>query len=391
MKILLLDLNFRAVSSLVYNYTKLGHEVFYIKPGSTALLDWDNTILWPVLLSWAAEDPTQTNFHYHGFDKLGKLPFGEDNFLFLEDFVEPISEKFAAVKFVDIEKENNFFDAVHVLPHFTSGGLKNVETIIEKYCKGAKIINSSFDPGNFRERIPWFPNSCEFLPACYSGLSSKLGIKNSIGFYRHSNEVKILGIDPQANQNKWRNSNIFSSFHHNIFARQGSLENFQRNLAGLLAKMGVKLENFGGNIRGQGADIRYSGENGITGNYITLSPRKVIEQYFLSRGILHIKSDDWAGGVPSACRSTNTPIIVHDNYVKYTKMTSAWGTNGERPHYPIIPVSDPDFITNTVKCILYLLDDSACLHARNKIAENQKKLFSDEYWNSWKHFLDNLE
>ena len=85
MKILILDINRRGISSLVYHYTKLGHEVFYVKPFSTNLIDWQAVCLWPILLSWASEDPSQTNFHYHGYDKLSELPYGEDNFLYLEE------------------------------------------------------------------------------------------------------------------------------------------------------------------------------------------------------------------------------------------------------------------------------------------------------------------
>ena len=85
MKILILDTNRRDISSLIYHYCKLGHETFYIKPFSTDLLDWKEIVLWPMLLTWSTEDPNLTNFHYHGYNKLEDLPYGEDNFLYLED------------------------------------------------------------------------------------------------------------------------------------------------------------------------------------------------------------------------------------------------------------------------------------------------------------------
>ena len=387
MKILILDTNWRAVSSLVYHYNKLGHEVFYVKPGSTSLIEWDKTLLWPILLSWSSENPSQTNFHYHDFHKLGELPYGEDNFLFLEDFVEPITEKSCTVKLVDIEKENNFFDAVHITPHFHKERLQGVLSLIEKYCKGSKIINSTFDPGNFRERMSWFSNSCEFLPACYEGLSPKAGIKNHVGFYRHSNEIKILGVDPAENQNLWSDNLTFSSFHHNFKVRQPeNTIKVQEALNSALSTYGGTLENFGGNIRRQGADIRYSGENGITGNYKTLSPREVLKQYFKSRGVIHLKSDDWAGGVPSACRSTGTPIIVHRNYILGTKFKSAWGEQKDSNHYfDVFTASD---IWDAVS---YLSNDSNCKNSREKVLELEKSIFSEDYWSSWRDFLKNLE
>ena len=66
MKILILDTNRRGITSLFYHYCKLGHEVFYIKPFSIPELDWNKVVLWPALLTWATEDPSKTNFHYHG-------------------------------------------------------------------------------------------------------------------------------------------------------------------------------------------------------------------------------------------------------------------------------------------------------------------------------------
>ena len=110
-------------------------------------------------------------------DKLEEFPYGEDNFLVLEDFVEPIADKSVMVKFVDLEKESNFFDAVHLTPSWCSkDSISVAEQIVQKYCSDAKIINSAFDPGSFHVLDGHTgDNTCEFLPAIYDGYSPKMG------------------------------------------------------------------------------------------------------------------------------------------------------------------------------------------------------------------------
>jgi len=388
MKVLILDTNRRETAGLMYHYTKLGHEVFYIKPNSTNLINWKETILWPVLLTWSREDPTKTNFEYHKFNELKEFEYGEDNFLLLEDFVQPISDKSLQVKLVDIEKENNFFDAVHILPHFFGESFENIKKIIELYCKGAKIINSAFDPGNMKERIGMFPNQCEFLPAVYQDFSKQIGSKNSVHFLRHPVELELLGIEYEKHKNDWKDKKIFSSFMHNFEARQGkqTVDMFHSIADFVKKEADIDLINFGGNIRGQGADLRYDLNAGITGNYKTLSPRNAFKQYFSSRGILHLKYDDWAGGVEIGARASGTPMIVFSHYFKYTNLQRTWG--------PILEnetLYSADTPQNIVNAIITLLDDNKLETKKETIYNHQKNIFDKSYWNSWEMFLDNLE
>ena len=383
----MLETNWRANASLYGLYTRLGHEVYVIKPFSTELINWKNSVVWPCLLAWSKENPNVTNFEYHGFDKVKEFPFGEDNFLILEDFVRPVIDKSVTVKLVDIENENNFFDAVHIFPHFYGDWLDNAMTIVEKYCKNAKIINSSFDPGSLKDRILMFENSCEFLPAMYDGMSKQMGIENSVGFIRSKEEIEILGIDFELHRNDWRSRRNISSFMHNFKQRQtAETEEYFHKLAEYAKiNLNCKLENFGGNIRGQGADLKHSGNNGITGNYTTLSPRSSFKEFFKSRGILHLKHDDWAGGCEIGARASCCPMIIYSGYFSYTKLSRTWGEISSKS---LFAADSPESI---IGVIAHLLDDEKCEKSRNEIYENNSIIFSDDYYNGWKLFLDNLK
>mgnify|MGYP001284308993 CR=1 FL=1 len=98
MNILILNNNRKDTTSLVYHYCKLGHKVYYPMPFADNILNWDGHCLWPMLLSWSTENPNVTNFDYHEFKSLGNLPYGEDKFLFLEDWVDPVADRDVTVK-----------------------------------------------------------------------------------------------------------------------------------------------------------------------------------------------------------------------------------------------------------------------------------------------------
>tara|TARA_R110000824_G_scaffold357562_2_gene545079 strand:- start:2831 stop:4036 length:1206 start_codon:yes stop_codon:yes gene_type:complete len=401
MKILILDTNRRDIASLIYHYCKLGHEVFYIKPFSTDLLEWKETVLWPVLLTWSTENPDLTNFYYHGYNELEELPYGEDNFLYLEDFVEPLVDKSIKIKLVDIEKENNFFDAVHLTPGKNDKQLKVFLEIIEKYCQGAKIINSTFDPHHFLaevgapghtqahnkfERFKLSSNSCEFLPAIYEGYSKKIGIKNYVPFFRHPHEIELLGVDINIEKDNWRDKREFASFMHNFKARHSDLaSSFDEVTKSAKDNLDCHVENYGSNIRGT-SDLRYSGKKGLTGNYVTLSPRGAIKKFFDCRGIVHFKSDDWAGGVEVHGRSTNSPLIIPEQYFYNTKMESTYGKFAHAGS--VIGVNTVEEVGLALE---YLLNDKNCESTKNVVSLINQSIFTNDYWDKWKNFLERLE
>lgn len=387
MNILILDTNRRETAAVAYHYTRLGHNVFYIKPYTTDLIDWPNTILWPILLTWAAEDDSKTNFEYHGYDKTKEFDYGEDNFLILEDFVEPISPKHLKVKLIDLDKDKVDIDVVHILPHFQGKWFNNINFMLGKYFPSAKVINSSFDPGNYEERITAYENACEFLPAMYENFpKEKYGIKNSVGFLRHPVEIELLGIDYSNHKDDWKSHKNIASFMHNFEVRQGKQAvDFFNGLSDLFKQHSVKIENFGGNIRGQGADLRYTGENGITGKYTTLSPRNSFIEFFKSRAILHLKSDDWAGGCEIGSRASGSPMIVFSHYYKYTNMKRTFGDIAGKV------IMSADSGNDIVNAINYVLQDDNRETMGNLIYDNNKKLFNDNYWASWESFIGNLE
>ena len=105
MNILILDKHRRDTTSLIYHYCKLGHDVFSPKPFTGSIFKWDEHCVWPHLLSWSKEDENLTNFEYHKFYEKKEFPYGEDNFLKLEEFVQPIADKDVQLQLVDFERE----------------------------------------------------------------------------------------------------------------------------------------------------------------------------------------------------------------------------------------------------------------------------------------------
>jgi hypothetical protein len=224
----------------------------------------------------------------------------------------------------------------------------------------------------------------EYLPASYEGLAERRNIKNFAKFFRHPHEIMVLGIDPSKfDQNERLKEKLFVSFNHNFSVRHP--ENFKifEFMREFFNQHGVKVINFGGNIRGQGADLRYSKGFGITGNNETLSPRDSVQTYLKSRAAIHLKGYDWAGGVESDARHTATPLIVTTQYAKDTNLSSTFGL--EKNAY---------FGCNSAFDLCYyitrLLDDNYLENSFKSVEKLNKNIFSDLYWSSWERMLLNL-
>jgi len=379
MNILILNNNRKDTTSLAYHYCKLGHSVFYPMPFADNILNWDGHCLWPMLLSWSAEDPSVTNFEYH-FSNLENLPYGEDKFLFLEDWVDPIADRDVFVKLLDFNKENIHIDAYHITDA-AADDWEHFGPFIEKYIPNAKRIDSGFNHFSV-ERVKDSDNICEYLPASFEGVGRKLG-KNSVGFYRHSHEIKVLGIDPDLHHFEDRLNNNFYSFNHNFSVRHPEEFKIFETFRNWFAGKNINLYNFGGNKRGVGADIEFSGNNGLTGNFMTLSPRSAVLNHLNSRATIHFKGTDWAGGVEAYARFTYSPMIVLGVYTDGTKLNQF-----QREGSSIFSCRD---LFDGCYYITRLLNDqfyADCIEQNKRV---ESKIFSEEYWKSWKVFLENVE
>tara|TARA_R110001583_G_scaffold5598_25_gene30191 strand:+ start:4163 stop:5317 length:1155 start_codon:yes stop_codon:yes gene_type:complete len=380
MNILILNNNRKDTTSLVYHYCKLGHNVFYPMPFAENILKWEGHCLWPMLLSWSAEDPSVTNFEYHQFSKLENLPYGEDKFLFLEEWVDPIADHDVKLKLIDFKKENTKIDAYHI----TDAAADDWETFsayINKYIPNAIKIDSGFNHFSIN-RVESSENICEYLPASFEGIGKYYG-KNSVKFYRHSHEIKVLGIDPEEFHTNKRLNNNFYSFNHNFSVRHPEEFKVFEIFKNWFSTKDITLHNFGGNKRGVGADIEFSGDDGLTGNFVTLSPRSAAIKHLNSRATIHFKGTDWAGGVEAYARFTFSPLIVLEEYSGGTNLNQF-----DRDDSSIFTCKD---LLEGCFYITKLLDNDFYLTCLEKNKKLEQKIFSEEYWNSWKSFLSVIE
>ncbi|HIL26871.1 MAG TPA: hypothetical protein EYG21_05745 [Nitrospinaceae bacterium] len=380
MNILILNNNRKDTTSLAYHYCKLGHQVFYPMPFADDILDWSGHCLWPMLLSWSTEDPSITNFEYHDFSSLGKLPYGEDKFLFLEEWVDPIADHDVTVKFIDFRNDATPIHAYHITDAAADDGTRFF-AFVDQYIPYAKKIDSGFNHFSV-QRVHNSENICEYLPASFEGIGNKLQ-KNSVGFYRHSHEIKVLGIDPEDYDTSLRLSNLFVSFNHNFAVRHPEEYEFFEIFKNWFAKKGIEIYNYGGNKRGVGADIEFSGDQGLTGKFTTLSPRTAILKQLNSRATIHFKGTDWAGGVEAYSRFAYSPMIVLAPYTEGTNLNQ-FGREGSSVFTCYDLLDGCHYITRLLDETFYL----KCIEENKKL---ESKIFSENYWNSWRNFLERIE
>jgi hypothetical protein len=141
--------------------------------------------------------------------------------------------------------------------------------------------------------------------------------------------------------------------------------------------------NFGGNIRTQGADVRFSGEQGITGRFDTLTPPQA---YILTKQILaavHFKADDWGGGVFYYCLNTGTPIITTQRYINNSN-SSKYLINDVN----CIVVNTPEEAASAVKSLRS--DPERAARLAQGMREMKAQLQSYDYWKRWETFLKGL-
>jgi hypothetical protein len=196
--------------------------------------------------------------------------------------------------------------------------------------------------------------------------------------YRNRIEFDELNVD----YTRDRERSGWASFNHNLALRQLFYYRMQADINAMLPD-GIKVINYGGNIRSMGADTKYSGECGITGNDPTLSPRQAMKKYTEIRGVLHLKQADWAGGVPAMSRFAKTPIVVTQKYVNDTKSDDVFidGFNC------LIRNSNEEIVDAIVR--INRDDDLFSVLSQGQ-DEMNSRLFSSDYWDRWDKFMRSL-
>jgi hypothetical protein len=372
MNVFIADKDNRDIVSLIFHYTMLGHRVFLPKPGTAGFL---HSPTWPRLLLKSSSDTTKRNIEIHGYEKYDDVKFGEDRFLDVElsELMAKLYTASASCELIDIEKDGIHIDAWHSTPNAT-GDIDMWMGFAKKHFPHAKWISSCIT--HWDHSLAHGPlNVVKFLPANYRNLRPDL---NQVGMYRNRIEFEIMNIDYAVNNNR----KGWASFNHNFAVRQKPYFDMQNRINNLLPE-DLGVVNFGGNVRSVGADPKFSGENGVTGKDVTLSPRQAMKKYTDIRGVLHLKQADWAGGVPTMCRFSRTPIIVTQKYIDDTLSNDT------------LLDSYNCLVRNTEEDIAQAIVDLSSndeLHSR--LADGQDKtnyiLFSQHYWEGWDLFMRNL-
>ncbi len=366
------DRDNRDITSLIYHYCKMGWKVFLPKPGSEG---FGHQPSWPRLVLKSTNDPTKRNLDVHGYEQYDDVKFGEDRFLSqeIEEIQQKLYETDASCELIDINVDKVHIDAWHTTPN----SILDVGTWMEyakKHFPHAKWISSCMT--HWDHNLQGSPqNVVKFLPANYRDAHPRL---NQVAMYRHRIEFDVMNVD----YNEVKDRSGWASFNHNFAVRQPQYWEIQQNLNKLLEGK-VNIPNYGGNIRVVGADIKFSGENGITGKDLTISPRQAMKKYTELRGVMHLKQADWAGGVPSMSRMAKVPIIVTGKYVQDTKSEK-------------VLVHDRNcFIANDMEELVKyttLINDDDFVWAKLAMGQDNMNdaIFDDAYWKSWDEFLGKL-
>lgn len=377
-------------AGLPHHYRKLGHNVFMPKPGSPGL-DWKRIPIWPRLLMRSQSDPTKRNLDIHGYPKGDEVIFGEDRFIEQElADMGPVysnEESHAECDLIDFSKEKVHIDAFHTTCNAVTE-LRNIfDNFVNKYMPNAKWINSSF---NAWEHYPLglrANNICRMLPANYDKEFQYAEPNHACNFYRHHTEFALFGVKRDARTMIESPRDGFASFNHNYHVRQQHPLGYPlfAKVNDILATYGISVPNHGGNIRGHGADVKYAGDNGVTGNYETLSPRQAALKYLKIRAVVHFKNTDWSGGVPAYCRMASTPMITTQHFIdmSHSHDTLIHG-------YNCVVVNSAE---EAVDAILKLSsDDDFAMKLRIGMKEVHDRIFNDQaYWDAWDRMLSNLE
>lgn len=365
-------------ASVIYHYAKMGHNVFLPKHGTLGL-NWKITATWPMLMCKATECPTKRNLAIHGFEREESNLFGEDYFLTEVSFNDTnIYFDDITCKIIDVEKECPHIDVYHTL----RGGenfLKHYAVQAAKYFPNAKWVSSTFNTWTITPDNREPSNAAKLIPANYEGAHSN---KNNVNIMCHEFEAQLLGADAV-----WTSRSGFASFNHNFHVRQPEDFALFMKMNQLYIDMSgvsnLDVPNFGGNVRAQGADIRYAGDKGVTGQYGTLSPKEAISMMAGLWAIVHFKQTDWGGPVFYHALNTGTPLITTQRYVNASNSSK--------------------YLINDVNCCIINSAKEAAqalykIRTNDLFRENltrgmvamRESIFDQNYWARWESFLENL-
>jgi len=365
---------------LPYHYSRLGHNVFMLKPGEfKSEWNWNKIPIWPRLLHKEGRGSNVRNLkNYENIEVL----FGEDSFLLKErdEILETTYDCDSHVTLVSEDDLKTLGKDIDVF-HTTEFCIDVIDHRIDwarKTLPNASWISSCFNPSHVNKSHPGSndpDNVCILMPSPCEGMFPN---KNRFHMFRHEFEFDLLGVNRRIRKEK---SRLISSFMNNFSVRDPEYYSIFKLLEPEFNKKNIELVNFGANIRAVGADIRYSGGGPTGSNFETLSVRQSCFKYYESRAVLHMKGLDWAGGVPAHAQMsctpfvTITPFILASNYNKFYNINT--GT--------VVCNSVEEIYSSIIQIVE---DDNIHKELCNRMSRMPEILFDTDYWNRFDQFVE---
>ena len=362
------------------HYSKLGHNVYMLKPNEFLCdWNWEKIPIWPRLLHKEGIGSNTRNLS--NFSNI-EVKFGEDSFIENErdEILQTSYDCNAHVTLIteqDLKTLGKDIDIFHTT-EFCISVLDHRLAWARKYLPNAAWISSCFNPSHVNTGHPGnfdpdnvciiMPSPCEFM----------FPNKNRFHMFRHDFEFDLLGVKKN---NVIRSKNLISSFMHNFHVRDPEYYKIFLIAQEILKKNDIYLTNYGGNIRGVGADIRYSLGGPSGSNFETLSCRKAVLKYYESRAILHLKGLDWGGGVPAHSQISGTPFITIQQFLLGSNYCKYYNNN-----YGTVTCNSIEEIVNVIFNIVQ--DDNIFNKLSKDILSMSSIMFDNDYWNRFDSFVE---
>lgn len=353
---------------------KFAIKVFVPKHGTLGL-KWEKIATWPMLLCKSSIDKNKRNLDLYPFQENNAF-FGED--FFLKTFKSScLYDEDISCEIIDLNEKNPGIDVFHTL----RGGeesLLHYFKVANEYFPYAKWVSSTMnawnsDPGSHRPK-----NVAKFIPANYENKHIDV---NNVNVFCVPFEKKLLDINHESNDIETLD---FASFNHNFEVRQpDDYKFFVKMNLNLREKNIQEIKNFGGNVRSAGADIRFSGNSGVTGHFQTINPRQSYKLTSKLKAAVHFKQTDWGGGVFYYCFNSEVPIITTKKYVFMSN-----SKNYLIDKINSIIVETPEEAAKEIQKLSF--DEDYVNKLKIGMINLQKESLNDEYWKNWETFVGTI-
>ena len=366
-------------ANLIHHYCKIGCNVFLPLHG-TGSFDWSRIATWPALLTRSTKTPKKRNLEVHGFSRKGNTViwgrtlwgdfFGEDRFIKEEENGPLYSDPSVTCEIIDFTRSTPRIDIFHTL-RSPDALFKQAIKFQQKYFPGAAWITSTIFSDHHLADGRQFKNVCKMLPANYADMYQDL---NHFDCYPSGFEFDLLNVPASSEKRSG-----YASFVHNFSRRYPEDHRLLAEVNSLLAKEGIYIPNYGGNISGQGADTKYS-ERGPNGKLQTLSIREAARLNTTLKAVIIFKQADYGGGAVWYALMAGTPIITHRQYVKATCAEKVLVHNVNT-----LIVSNA---REAAEAVLMIENDHEQLkRLQNGMKEVFSDLVNDGYWKNFENFV----